>query len=64
MLPSTLCEYAFETCQLYNRFYERCPVLGAGDDTVMESRLALCEMTAQVLRTVLDLLGIEPLDRI
>eukprot|EP00936_MAST-01D_sp_MAST-1D-sp1_P002423 g2423.t1 len=64
LLPSTLCEYAFETCQLYNRFYECCPVLGAADGTIMQSRLALCEMTAQVLRTLLDLLGIKPLDRI
>ena len=39
------------------KFYERCPVLKADDETRI-SRLQLCRLTSKVLKTGLGLLGI------
>jgi arginyl-tRNA synthetase len=55
--PNFLCNYLYELAAHFSRFYETCPVLKAG--TNKESRLALCALTAQVLKQGLDGLGIE-----
>ena len=44
------------------RFFENCPVLKA-DGVVRESRLALCDLTARVLKQGLDVLGIETVEQ-
>jgi arginyl-tRNA synthetase len=46
----------------FSRFFEQCPVLKA-DAQVRDSRLALCDLTARVLRQGLYLLGITTLER-
>ncbi len=56
--PHRLCTYLLELAQTFATFYERCPVLLA-EAEIRASRLALCAMTAGVLATGLDLLGIE-----
>ena len=56
--PHRLCAYLFELAQLFTSFYDQCPVLKA-DDTVRESRLALCGLVLRRLSSGLDLLGIE-----
>jgi arginyl-tRNA synthetase len=61
--PNHLCAYLFELSQVYNQFYEHCPVLKA-DEPARSTRLALCAVTAGTLRLGLDLLGIEVVDRI
>ena len=63
LLPSKLCDYIFDLASRFNQFYEKCPVLSS-ETEVRRSRLALCALTAQVLRLNLELLGIEPLERI
>ena len=55
--PNFLCNYLFELAGHFSRFYEACPVLKA--EAQRESRLALCELTARVMRQGLDTLGIE-----
>ncbi len=55
--PNFLCNYLYELAAHFSRFYETCPVLKA--ETHKESRLALCALTAQVLKRGLDVLGIE-----
>lgn len=45
------------------KFYDECPVLKESDPTLRGSRLALCGLTAEVLKTGLGLLGIETVDR-
>ena len=55
--------YLYTLATTFSAFYERCPVLRAGDGGVRESRLVLCELTARVLRQGLDLLGIAVPDR-
>lgn len=56
--PNFLCNYLFELAGRFSRFYEACPVLKA-EEGQQQSRLALCELTARVLRGGLDVLGIE-----
>ena len=56
--PNYLCNYLYELAGKFTAFYENCPVLKAGDAT-RASRLALCDLTARVLKQGLDVLGIE-----
>ena len=57
--PNFLCNYLFELAGHFSRFYEACPVLKAKENAERESRLALCELTARVLKNGLNALGIE-----
>jgi arginyl-tRNA synthetase len=56
--PHKLAGFLFETASAFTTFYEKCPVLNAGDDATRASRLALSALTLRVLLTGLDLLGI------
>lgn len=56
--PHHLCNYLFELADNYHKFNEACPVLTAPSEELKASRLALCRLTAETLRTGLSLLGI------
>ncbi|MFF2030004.1 arginine--tRNA ligase [Arthrobacter sp. NPDC058192] len=56
--PHRLCGYLFELAQLFTSFYDQCPVLKA-EESVRNSRLALCALVLRRLSLGLDLLGIE-----
>ena len=56
--PHRLCGYLFELAQLFTTFYDQCPVLKA-EESVRDSRLALCALVLRRLSGGLDLLGIE-----
>ena len=56
--PNILANYLFEVANSFHAFYEACPVLKS-DEPTRSSRLALCNLTAQVLYRGLDLLGIK-----
>ena len=62
LLPNRLCEYLYELCKKFNKFYETCPVLKA-EEPNRSSRLALCDLTARTLKLGLSLLGISVVDR-
>ncbi|HEX2699696.1 MAG TPA: arginine--tRNA ligase [Acidimicrobiales bacterium] len=61
--PHRLTTYLFELASAFTTFYEHCPVLRAPTPELRASRLAMCDLTARVLRQGLDLLGIEAPDR-
>jgi arginyl-tRNA synthetase len=61
--PHRLCGYLYDLATAFTAFFETCPVLKAPDETVRESRLALCELTARVLACGLSLLGIAAPER-
>jgi arginyl-tRNA synthetase len=61
--PHKLCTYLFDLASTFTAFYEHCPVLAAPDEATRTARLALCRLTATVLRGGLDLLGIEAPER-
>jgi arginyl-tRNA synthetase len=56
--PSKLCTYLFELAQGFTTFYENCPVLSAGNEATVKSRLRLCRVTQATLAQGLELLGI------
>ncbi len=56
--PNFLCAYLYELAGHFARFYENCPVLKA-EEPARATRLALCDLTARVLKQGLEVLGIE-----
>jgi arginyl-tRNA synthetase len=56
--PNILANYLFDVANSFHTFYEACPVLKS-EEPARSSRLALCDLTAQVLNRGLDLLGIK-----
>jgi len=56
-----LCQYLYELCKEFNRFYHNCPVKDA-EQEVKESRLNLLFAVKAVLASGLRVLGIEPLE--
>lgn len=56
LMPNRLCEYLYELAQKFNAFFRDCRVEGV---TEQGQRLALCELTAMVLKSGLTILGLE-----
>ena len=56
--PSVLADYLFQTAQLYSSFYQNSPILKS-EAAVRKARLRLCALFGDVLKTGLNLLGIE-----
>ena len=61
--PNFLCNYLYELAGKLTTFYENCPVLKAEDEVTKNSRLALCDLTARVLKQGLETLGIEVVEQ-
>lgn len=59
--PHQLCAYLFELAVVFSRFYENCPVLKS-EGAQRASRLQLCRLTADTIKTGLGLLGIATLE--
>jgi arginyl-tRNA synthetase len=62
--PHRLCTYLYGVAVAFSSFYENCPVLSAEDPAVRASRLALCQLSSDVLKLGLAQLGIEAPERI
>jgi arginyl-tRNA synthetase len=60
--PSRMTKYVMETASTFHKFYNACRVRGE-EQGVMDARLKLCELTAQVLRNVLSIINITCPDR-
>jgi arginyl-tRNA synthetase len=60
--PNFICNYLYELAGYFTSFYENCPVLKA-EPVERASRLALCDLTARVLKQGLESLGIEVLEQ-
>ncbi len=60
--PNILAAYLYDLARAFHSFYEACPVLRS-EGAVRESRLALCELTARVLKHGMSLFGIEMPER-
>jgi arginyl-tRNA synthetase len=56
LIPNRICEYLFGLAEKFNSFFRDCRVEGVEEE---ESRLLLCDLTAQVLKKGLFLLGIK-----
>jgi len=62
LAPHTLVAYAKDVAQDFTGFYHSSPVLKADTPELVQARLALCEASKKVLKTVLNLLGIDAPD--
>jgi arginyl-tRNA synthetase len=61
--PNLLANYLYDLAIVFHAFYEACPVLQAETPESRATRLVLCDVTARVLQTGLDLLGIDAPER-
>ena len=61
--PNFLSAYLYELANRYSAFFENCPVLRAESETLRDSRLLLCDLTAKTIRKGLELLGIQVVSR-
>ncbi|WAH52438.1 arginine--tRNA ligase [Pseudescherichia vulneris] len=61
--PHVMCSYLYDLAGLFSGFYEHCPILTAESDETRLSRLKLAQLTAKTLKTGLDTLGIETVER-
>lgn len=63
-MPHLLCTYLFELSTMFMRFYENCPILKDDvNDSIKQSRLAMCKLSANVIKQGLDLLGIKVMEK-
>lgn len=60
LLPNRLTDYLYTLAEKFNAFFRDCRVDGAPEEG---SRLSLCELTSQVLKQGLDILGLKTVDR-
>jgi arginyl-tRNA synthetase len=61
--PALIANYAFDLAKEYNQFYHDCPILREENTDTRMLRILLSGYVAQVIRTTLDLLGIEAPER-
>lgn len=59
LLPNRLCDFLFQLANLFNAFFRDCKVHGSEEEA---SRLRLCKLTADVLKSGLGILGIPTVD--
>lgn len=60
--PNVITDYVYELAQLFNSFYNAINIIKS-EETEKKSRLFLIDKVAQTIKSSLDLLGIEVLDR-
>ena len=61
LLPSALCDYLYDLCGLFTKFYQTCRVIGEPEQN---ARLLLLLALEKVLRKGYSLIGIGYLERI
>lgn len=61
--PHIMCSYLHELAWLFSSFYEHCQILNGDSGAVRQSRLKLALLTSRTLKTGLDTLGIETVER-
>ncbi|MFH1106172.1 MAG: arginine--tRNA ligase [Candidatus Aenigmatarchaeota archaeon] len=60
--PQEMCKYAYQICANFNKFYQFCPVLNA-EKNARAFRLRLVARFADVLKNALELIGVQPIER-
>ena len=63
LMPNRICIHLHEIASSFGSFYENCPVLNSEEISIKNSRLVLCDTTARILSTGLELLGIDAPNR-
>lgn len=63
LAPHKICQFVYELCDAYNKFYHENKVLANEEEAVRESWLKLSRLTGSVLEMAVGLLGLEAPDR-
>jgi arginyl-tRNA synthetase len=63
MSPAHMANYVYELAREFNQFYHDFSVLNEPDQDVSLFRVELSQLTARVIKTAMDLLGIEVPER-
>lgn len=61
--PSTVCAYLYDTCKLFSKFYQQCPILNCEDEKLKGARLYLAECTLTVLKRAMNLVLVQFLEK-
>lgn len=61
--PHKLCQFVYELCDAYNKFYHENKIVANEDAQVRDSWIKLSRMTGRILEKAIDLLGLEAPDR-
>ncbi len=61
--PAVVANYAFELAKQYNHFYQSIPVFAETDEAKLRFRIAFSEVTGEVLKKAMGLLGIRVPER-
>jgi arginyl-tRNA synthetase len=61
--PSAIANYAYSVAQTYSSFYSAHKVLKAESEEKKELRLAICQLTAHVIKSAMELLGVKVPER-
>ena len=61
--PNVICEYLFELCNLYNKFYNDINITNEKDIKLKNNYLSLTKLVNDVISNCLELLAIVPVER-
>ncbi|MFT5724732.1 MAG: arginyl-tRNA synthetase [Bacteroidia bacterium] len=59
MSPALIAQYLYDTAKYYNTFYNQCPILKAEEPASVSFRLVLTAVTARMIATCGELLGMK-----
>lgn len=60
--PSIIADYAYTLAQSFSTFYNACPIMNAENKQIIGSRLRIAKTVRDILKLMLNLLGIESLE--
>ena len=60
---SVVAAYLYDVAKLFSKFYQQCPILAAGDESLVSARLFLAKATLHVLKDAMDLVLVPFLER-
>lgn len=61
--PALLSNYLYELVKTFNHFYQAIPILKETENSLKDVRIAICQVTAQIINYGLHLLGIKAPER-
>lgn len=61
--PLEICDFLYNTSRYYNKFYHENSIINAEDSNIKNIRLSLSMATLYLLKIGLELLGIEPVEK-
>ncbi len=63
MSPAVIANYVYELAKEYNQFYHELPMLKEQDESLKVFRLSLSEFVANIIKSAMELLGIDVPER-